>query len=234
MLANNGSFLSNIPPVVRNLLIINILCWFAQITLANKIDLSYYCGMHYWGSDMFNPAQMLSYMFLHSTQSFMHLLFNMFGLYMFGKILEQVLGSRKFLTYYLICGLGAAIVQQLMWSIDLIPLVSQVNAELSRGGAVELLAQKDLYLNQFITIGASGSIFGLLLAFGMLFPNQPMYLIFLPMVPIKAKYFVIGYALIELVFGVGNFSFDNIAHFAHLGGMLFGFFVILYWKKKGI
>lgn len=231
MLARNSSFLGNLPPVTKNILIINVLCWFAQITLANKIDLNYYCGMHYWNSSMFNPAQMLSYMFFHAN--FMHLFFNMFGLYMFGKILEHVLGAQKFLIYYIACGLGAAIIQQLMWSIELVPLVEQVNAELSRGGDLTLLTQKELYLNQFVTIGASGSVFGLLLAFGMLFPEQPMYLMFLP-IPIKAKYFVIGYAAIELFFGVGNFQFDNIAHFAHLGGMLIGFFLILYWKKKGI
>lgn len=231
MLARNSSFLGNISPVVRNLLIINVLCWFAQISLANKIDLNYYCGMHYWNADMFNPAQMLSYMFFHAN--FMHLFFNMFGLFMFGKILEQVLGAKKFLTYYIACGLGAGLIQQLMWSVDLVPLVEQVNAELSSGASVDLLKQKEHYLNQFVTIGASGSVFGLLLAFGMLFPNQPMYLMFLP-IPIKAKYFVIGYAAIELIFGVGNFRFDNIAHFAHLGGMLIGFILIWYWKKRGI
>lgn len=230
MQINRSSFFGNIPPVVKNLLIINILCWFAQISLASKvIDLNYYCGLHYWNAKMFNPAQLISYMFFHGN--IMHLFFNMFGLYMFGRILEQVLGSRKFLFYYLFCGIGAAIIQELMWSYNLIPIVEQVNSELSKGAPIELLQQKELFLNQFVTIGASGAIFGLLIAFGMLFPEQPMFLMFLP-IPIKAKYFVIGYAVIELVFGVGNFSFDNVAHFAHLGGMLFGFLLILYWKKK--
>jgi membrane associated rhomboid family serine protease len=178
---------------------------------------------------MFNPAQMITYMFLHAN--FWHLFFNMFGLYMFGRILEEVLGPKRFLFYYFITGLGAAIVQQLMWTIEIHPIIESVNAQLGNGAAADLLAQKEMFLNQFITIGASGAVFGLLLAFGMMFPDQPLFLMFIP-IPIKAKYFVIGYAVFELVFGVGNFSFDNVAHFAHLGGMLFGFFVLLYWRKK--
>lgn len=229
MFRSNSSFLGNIPPVVKNLLIINILFWFASFTLASRLNLDYYLGLHYWGASMFNPAQMITYMFLHAN--FWHLFFNMFGLYMFGRILEEVLGPKRFLFYYFITGLGAAIVQQLMWTIEIHPIIESVNAQLGNGAAADLLAQKEMFLNQFITIGASGAVFGLLLAFGMMFPDQPLFLMFIP-IPIKAKYFVIGYAVFELVFGVGNFSFDNVAHFAHLGGMLFGFFVLLYWRKK--
>ncbi len=229
MLQSKNNFLGNIPPITKNLLLFNILGWLAQITFIHKFNINYNLGLHYWGAESFYPFQFITYMFLHANIT--HLFFNMFGLYMFGRILEQYLGPKKFLTYYFITGIGAAIIQQATWSIDLIPLAKQINIELSNGAPIELLAQKNNFFNQFVTIGASGSVFGLLLAFGMLFPEQPLYLMFIP-IPIKAKYFVIGYAVIELTSGVANFSFDNIAHFAHLGGMLFGFFLILYWKKQ--
>ena len=229
MLQRQASFLGNIPPITKNLLIINVLCWLANITFIHKFNINYNLGLHYWDAEMFYPFQFISYMFLHANIS--HLFFNMFGLYMFGRVLEQYLGPKKFLTYYFVTGIGAAIIQQATWSIDLMPIAKQINFDLSNGAPIALLKQKELLFNQFVTIGASGSIFGLLLAFGMLFPNQPLYLMFIP-VPVKAKYFVIGYAVIELFSGVSNFNFDNIAHFAHLGGMLFGVLLILYWKKQ--
>lgn len=222
--------MGNLTPVVKNLLIINLLLWLAGITFVHySIDLNTYLGLHYWSANSFNPVQFITYMFMHAN--FMHLFFNMLGLYMFGVVLEQVLGPKKFLFYYFVTGIGAAIVQELTWTINILPVIEQVNTALSHGASANLIEQKNMFLNQFVTIGASGAVFGLLLAFGMLFPEQPVFLIFLP-IPIKAKYFVPIYALIELVLGVGNFSFDNIAHFAHLGGMLFGFFVLLYWKKR--
>jgi membrane associated rhomboid family serine protease len=174
----------------------------------------------------------------------------MFGVYMFGRILEQVWGPKRFLLFYMVTGIGAAIVQQIVWYIDIRPFLAAIdNYNISGDSSVlshylniqqgvlystETMAQaKDMVLNSMITIGASGSVFGILLGFGMLFPNAPLYLMFIP-VPIKAKYMVIGYGIIELFSGVSNFSGDNVAHFAHLGGMLFGYFLIRYWKKKGI
>lgn len=231
MFKDNNSFLPGVP-IVRYLLLINALLFLAtQILASRSIDLNYYLGMHYWGANMFNPAQMITYMFMHGGWS--HIFFNMFGLFMFGRILEMRLGSKRFLLYYMITGIGAGIVQQIVWSMDIVPILQEVNNQLTVANSAAILAQKEIFLNHFITVGASGSIFGLLLAFGMLFPNEAIYIMFIP-IPIKAKYFVVIYAVIELMFGVGNFSFDNVAHFAHLGGMLFGFALLWYWRRKYI
>lgn len=229
MFENKSSFLGSIPPVVRNLLVINVLLWLATYTFAHKIDLNAYLGMHYWQSEMFNPAQIITYMFMHAN--FSHLFFNMFGLWMFGRILENVLGPKRFLFYYITCGIGAAIVQQLFWYFEISPIVAQVSQEIAQGAPSNLLTQLKFFLNQHLTIGASGSVFGLLLAFGFLFPDQAIYLMFIP-IPIKAKYFVVGYAVVELFFGVVRFSGDNVAHFAHLGGLVAGFLVLWYWRKN--
>lgn len=229
MFAKTPSFLGNIPPVVRNLLIINALSWLASYTLMNKIDLNAYLGMHYWQSSSFNPAQIITYMFMHAN--FAHLFFNMFGLWMFGRILEQVLGPKRFLFYYITCGIGAALVQQLFWYIEISPIVAEVHQQIAQGAPSAMLTQLNGELSQVITIGASGSVFGLLLGFGFLFPEQPVFLMFIP-IPIKAKYFVVGYAFIELFFGVARVSGDNIAHFAHLGGLVAGFFILWYWRKN--
>ncbi len=237
-----SSFLENIPPVVKNLLIINVLFYLASITLPKMlgIDISYWLGLHYWQASDFYPFQLISYMFMHG--SFTHLFFNMFGLYMFGAVLEYTWNSKRFLIYYMVTGIGAGIIQEITWTIDFYPLyreianfpVSELRQGVNIGGPI-IYSTNDLFVlfNRFLTVGASGSIFGLLLAFGMMFPNQPLYLMFIP-IPIKAKYFVIGYAVIELFLGVGNFQFDNIAHFAHLGGMLFGYFLIRKWKRDDI
>ncbi len=239
-----SSFLDSIPPVVKNLIIINLLIWLASITLPKMagVDINYWLGLHYWEASDFYPFQLISYMFLHG--SFEHIFFNMFGLFMFGRILEYAWGSKRFLIYYMVTGIGAGIVQEITWTIDL-HSVSKEIAELAASGlqqgvnvgdriiySVDELFKwkREVLFNKFLTVGASGSIFGLLLAFGMLFPNQPIYIMFIP-IPIKAKYFVIGYAIIELFLGVGNFQFDNVAHFAHLGGMIFGYFLIKKWKR---
>lgn len=232
MFANRPSFLGNLPPVVKNLLIINTLLWLATYTLGNKIDLNSYLGMHYWQSDMFNPAQIISYMFMHDSSFFpWHLFFNMFALYMFGRILEQTLGSKRFLFYYIVCGIGAGIVQQIFWTIEISPIIKQVHLDIANGASSQYLMQLQNQLNQIVTIGASGSVFGLLLGFGYLFPNQQILLL-IPPIPIKAKYFVVIYAFIELFFGVAQFRGDNIAHFAHLGGLLVGLIILWYWKKN--
>lgn len=239
------SFLSGIPKVCKNILIINIIVWLAQMVLIQKgIDLSDYLGLYYFESPNFRVYQFVTYMFLHDPSSFGHVFFNMFAVFMFGRLLEQIWGPKRFLTYYFITGVGAAIIQMLVIGLRIYSVKSGLAADaisdvIAQGG--QLLDQNMNYidgakgaLNILLntgTIGASGAVFGILLAFGMLFPNIPLYIIPFPF-PIKAKWLVIGYGAIELLLGVVNSAGDNVAHFAHLGGMIFGIFMILYWKKK--
>lgn len=248
---SSGGVMSSLPPVTKNIIIINALAWVATYVLRRfDIYLETILGLHYIGAESFNLAQVVTYMFIHAPNNPAHVFFNMFGVFMFGRILEQVWGPKRFLLFYVVTGIGAAVVQQITWYIDLKPFLDAVaNYPTNgldpafdqyfsiRGGAEvpydAILNFKEELLNQMITIGASGSVFGILLGFGLLFPNAPLFLMFIP-IPIKAKYMVIGYGLIELFAGVSNFSGDNVAHFAHLGGMLFGYFLIRYWKNKGI
>jgi len=226
---NNSGFLSSIPVVTKNLIIINILFWIASLALPRiNIDLVELFGLHIFTADGFQPIQIISYMFLHDTSSFAHVFFNMFAVYMFGRVLESVWGQKRFLIFYFVTGIGAGLVQELVWYFELWDVIGASQTMVNVGGNI---ISKGAFLDMFVTIGASGSVFGILLAFGMLFPNVPLYIMFIP-VPVKAKYFVIFYGLAELFLGVSNFSGDSVAHFAHLGGMLFGFFMIRYWKKK--
>lgn len=227
---NSSGFLNSIPPVTKNLIIINLLFWIASLALPKVgIDLVKLLGLHFPGASDFNPYQLVSYMFMHDTHSFAHVLFNMFGVYMFGRILENVWGPKRFLTFYLITGIGAGLVQELVWFFNLRDVLLAAQDMINVNGTQVM--PKSEFLNLFVTIGASGSVFGILLAFAMLFPNVPLYLMFIP-IPIKAKYFVIIYGMIELSMGVASFGGDSVAHFAHLGGMLFGYFLVRYWKKK--
>ncbi len=262
---------SILPPVVKNLLIINGLFYLATISFntAFGIDLASLLGLHYFQSDLFQPYQFVTYMFLHAD--FWHVFWNMFALWMFGYLLENVWGPKRFLTYYLITGIGAGIIQTLVnwWDISSIQNAANVyGADPSLDGFIAFVrhyypnyyeaegtvrsfiqewsaaknssgfaAQSLEYTNQLIrlhmdvpTIGASGAVYGILLAFGMMFPNMLVYIYFL--FPIKAKWIVLLYGGIELFSGISNNPSDNVAHFAHLGGMIFGFFLILYWKKK--
>ncbi len=215
---NRSGFANTLPPVTKNIIIINVIVWLACIFMEKTkgIELANFLGLHYFQSDGFMLHQFITYMFMHATLNIngnieiMHILFNMFAVYMFGRVVETVWGSKQFLVYYMVTGLGAGLMQELVWFLTLSPA----------------------YYGYAITVGASGAVFGILLAFGVMFPNAPLYLMFIP-VPIKAKYMVIGYGLIELFAGVANFSGDNVAHFAHLGGMLFGLILIIYWRKKG-
>lgn len=209
---------SFLPPVVKNLLILNVLFFLADITLSTRgIDLTRWLGLHYFTAKDFYPFQFVTYMFMHGN--FSHLFFNMFALWMFGYALENYWGSKRFLAYYLITGIGAGLLQcgVLAWEL---------------AGAAHVYAPAALqhHIDQIVTVGASGAVFGILLAFGMCFPNVPIYLYFF--IPIKAKWFVIIYGVIELFAGISGTA-DGVAHFAHLGGMIFGFFLILYWKKHG-
>jgi membrane associated rhomboid family serine protease len=260
MMNYRSSFLSAIPPVVKNLIAINAIMWLATILSPGifrswgvNVDLTDMLGMHYWASEKFNLAQLFTYMFMHGGLG--HLFFNMFALYMFGGVLENFWGPKRFLIYYLITGVGAGIVQQLFWMVEYHQVVVAMNeaiaansgehllasqhilekyfrmSSLSQFKAPDLIELKRLFLNMPVTVGASGSVFGLLLAFGWLFPDVKLMLLFFP-VPIKARIFVLIYGVAELFLGVANFSGDNIAHFAHLGGMLFGIILILIWKKR--
>ena len=250
MIRNGGSFFGVIPPVTKNLIIINALIWLAMMVLPNRLGIDFvrYGGLHYITAPDFNVVQVISYMFMHSTQGIAHLFFNMFTLFMFGITLERVLGGKRFLFYYISCGIGAAIIQELTWAMMMNSYITEnvemVVADFAHANGmsmeqaksyispVELMHLKQNIENALVTVGASGAIYGVLLAFGMLFPNRPLYLMFIP-VPIKAKWMVLGYGLIELSLGLSSAS-DGIAHFAHLGGMIFGFFIILHWKRKGI
>ena len=226
---SRGSFLTNIPPVTKHLLIINFLLWFATIVLKRTagIDLQDWLGLHLWRAADFNAAQFITYMFMHDTSGIAHVFFNMFSLWMFGRIIEQVLGAKRYLFYYVSCGLGAALIQQLAWEYDLREMIAAVNA----GKTIIDQAGQVITYNDFITVGASGAVFGILLAFGVLFPNMPMYIIPFPF-PIKAKWMVLGYGVVELLFGVSGVM-AGVAHFAHLGGMIIGFFILWYWKRSG-
>ena len=265
-----------LPPVVKNLLIINGLFFLATIALGNAfgIDLYRVLGLRFPGAQDFAPYQFITYMFMHGD--FYHLFFNMFALWMFGNVLENVWGPKRFMVYYLVTGLGAALLHYAILYWQMLPTLMAVNSLLENPDHESLRAffESDLFriasfeiqnnfrvflrdynslinnspneamvtavnfLNQYrvdllnapVVVGASGAVFGILLAFGLLFPNSLIYLFFA--IPIKAKYFVMIYGGLELYFGISRPG-SNIAHFAHLGGMLFGFLLIRYWRKKG-
>ncbi|HML66375.1 MAG TPA: rhomboid family intramembrane serine protease [Dysgonomonas sp.] len=223
--------MSSIPVVTRNLLIINILVWLAQFLLGRVIEIDKYLALHFFESDLFMPHQIITYMFLHDPSSPAHLFFNMFAVYMFGRTLEMVWGPKRFLVYYLLTGIGAAVAQELVYAIEYREIVFN-SAIINVNIGEQIINKQDFYNILPPTLGASGAVFGILVAFGMLFPNVELMMLFFP-VPIKAKWFVIGYGVIELFLGIANSAGDNVAHFAHLGGLITGFFIILYWRKKG-
>ncbi|MFA6261488.1 MAG: rhomboid family intramembrane serine protease [Bacteroidia bacterium] len=263
---------SILPPVVKNLLIINGLCFLANVVLESRFNysLNSLLGLYYPASTFFKPVQFLTHVFMHG--SFMHLFFNMFSLWMFGSVLENHWGAKKFFIYYFVTALGAALlhlgvntyevyglntaIESYMTNPDINNFIlfiqdhkQMVNARayeqlnsfyrewMTQPGNPLYIQQSGELLQSFIqlkmnipVVGASGAVFGLLLAFGMLFPNTKLMLIFLP-IPIKAKYFVLFYGALELFQGISNNPGDNVAHFAHLGGMLFGFILIRIWKR---
>lgn len=239
----SSSIIKDTPPVVKNLLIVNVLMLLAMIvTDRSGIDLPDILGLHHWSSKLFEPYQLITYMFLHG--GFTHLLFNMFALWMFGRILEQVWGPKRFLIYYMITGIGAGVIQMIVTEIRIDMLLSHIDPQyyqLILDNGLSVLESGKNYsdpiageINQLIntsTIGASGAVFGILLAFGMLFPDARLMLL-IPPIPIKAKYMVAIYGALELYLGLSNNAADNVAHFAHLGGMLFGFIMIKMWKKN--
>lgn len=239
---NYGSGFNNIPPVVKNLIIVNVLMLIATFVLERVgIDLYKYLGLYFPLSENFRLHQIFTHMFMHGGLT--HLFFNMFALYMFGRVLESVWGPKRFLTFYLVTGIGAAVLHTAVNFIEYYHTASQISPEQvayvkevgyglfaeGKNFSDPLLGKLNLALNT-PTVGASGAVFGILLGFGMLFPNTQLMLLF-PPIPIKAKYFVMGYGAIELYLGFSN-SGGNVAHFAHLGGMLFGYFMIKYWNKN--
>jgi membrane associated rhomboid family serine protease len=215
----------NLPPVTKNLIIINALLFFATFALQRVgIDLTNLLGLHFFLAPQFKLHQLFTYMFMHG--GFEHILFNMFAVWMFGRVLEQVWGSKRFLIFYIVCGVGAGLCQEVaQYASYLIDGLNRYEMVNTSTGLISMSA----YLNLWTTVGASGAIYGILLAFGMTFPNQPIYIYFL--FPIRAKYFVAIYAALELLLGLAQTG-DGVAHFAHLGGMLFGLLLILYWRKK--
>jgi membrane associated rhomboid family serine protease len=260
-----------LPVVVKNILIINTILWLAETVFEKQLgfSLNENFGLYYPLSSLFSPVQYVSHLFLHGN--FMHLLSNMFALWMFGTILENFWGPKRFLIYYFATGLGAAFIHTLSgWyeinelsktisvyaagpnMVDFLALMQNNVSYITRDGldaintfinqwemmpdnaavaheSIQYAKELIQYKMNIPTVGASGAVFGVLLAFGMLFPNNVIYLYFA--IPIKAKYFVILYGLFELYSGFSNNPGDNVAHFAHLGGMLFGFFLIKFWNK---
>ncbi len=255
-----------LPTGVKNLLIINVLLFFATVVFQQTglVDLERWLGLHYFSSQLFQPWQPVTYMFMHAN--FGHLFFNMFALWMFGAAVENTWGTKRFLLYYFITGVSAGLMHYLVIYFQIHPtialmnqfladpsldsfrtLVTQYHGKYLNTDALQqtlaylehspsilpdvvnnVVSSKEAILNQFNLVGASGAVFALLLAFGMLFPNAEIYIYFL--FPIKAKWFVVIYGALELIYGVAGTG-DGVAHFAHLSGMLVGLVLILLWKR---
>lgn len=217
-----------IPTITKNLLIINILAFLTMLVLnqVSGIDLNNIFGLHFFMASNFHVYQLVTYIFMHGGWE--HIILNMFMLWMFGAVVEQAWGPKKFLFYYIFCGVGAGIMQeiaQFFW----VYFMLNGQQSLSIGDAISVMSQLSSQLDGLTTVGASGAIYALLLAFGMMFPDQKMFIIPIP-VPIKAKWMIIGSIAVEL-FSAMAMPGSNVAHLAHLGGMIFGFFLIRYWRN---
>ncbi len=234
--------LANIPPVVKNLLIINVIFYIAMMMFGGPF-MTTLLGVHYFDSPDFRIWQVVTYMFMHSYQSLFHIMFNMFALYSFGTALEYTMGSKRFLNFYLLTGLGALALQMIVQAFEVYGITGSIVNDgsfvidsarrtisypesMNQQQASKLLG---IYLSSMV--GASGAVFGLLIAFGMLFPNMELMIMFIP-VPIKAKYIIPAYILLELFLGVKQIEGDSIAHYAHLGGALFGFILVKLWGLR--
>lgn len=218
----------NIPTVTKNLLILNVLAYLVGMLFGNRAGgLNDLFGLHFFLAPDFGLYQLVTYMFMHASLS--HLFFNMFALWMFGCIVERTWGARKFLVYYMVCGIGAGLLQEMAQFVQFYMLAAENIHGFSVSQIMTVAKASAVGINMWTTVGASGAIYGILLAFGMLYPEERMFIFPLP-VPIKAKFFVVGYAAIEL-FMAFSISGDDVAHLAHLGGMLFGFLLIRYWRR---
>jgi membrane associated rhomboid family serine protease len=224
---------AGLPVVTKNIIIINVIMYLATLAFETvNIDLVKLFGLHYYLADDFKPHQFITYIFMHG--GFSHILFNMLGVYIFGQVLEQVWGPKRYLIFYILTGLGAALAQYIIMHFEITDVLDIVNQDinsrnLDASQRTELINQKYEYLNKHVIIGASGSLFGLLGGFGMLFPNRELYLYFF--IPIKAKWLVILYGGFEIFSGLQNNPTDNVAHFAHIGGLLVGIALVLFWRK---
>ena len=218
----------NIPTITKNLLIVNFLAFVATWVLELRgINLSAIGGLHFFMASDFHLYQFFTYMFLHANVT--HIFFNMFALWMFGVVVENVWGPKKFLFYYISCGIGAGLMQEFVQFVEFYYMISSQDSSVTFNELFSIGHQFSNQLNTWTTIGASGAVYAILLAFGMIFPNERIFIFPLP-IPIKAKWFVCGYAAIEL-FNAFSSAGDNVAHMAHLGGMLFGFLMIRYWNR---
>ncbi|MEJ5993083.1 rhomboid family intramembrane serine protease [Pedobacter sp. Du54] len=234
--------MNNLTPVVKNLLIINVIFYLATLFFQNQgIDLGSILGAHYFDSPKFGIWQPITYMFMHGSIG--HIFFNMFSLFMFGPILENHWGAKRFINFYLLTGLGALALQ---WGVQAFELYQLTGHVINQGNLPLDLFAQERYNPQLFSavdsgkiasvyfstmVGASGAIFGIMTAFAVLYPNMELYIMFLP-VPVKAKYFITGYIVIELISGVSRVEGDSIAHFAHLGGALVGYILVKYWRNK--
>jgi membrane associated rhomboid family serine protease len=234
MNGNSQSPFANLTPVVKNLLIINLICFIPFIGLsANNYDgiVVNNLGLFYFNSPHFKVWQILTYMFLHGGWT--HILFNMFALFSFGPILEYAVGPKRFFNLYFICGIGAALIQNLVQAIEVHNITGAftIAQPLLESSYLEYgeHAQKLYDIINIPTVGASGAIYGTLIAFRMLYPDLELMILFIP-IPIKAKYIVPFFILLELFLGFSQFGGDNVAHFAHLGGALLGFIVVKFWR----
>ena len=217
-----------IPTVTKNLLIINLIAFIAtNVFQLRGIDLADIGGLHFFMASNFHLYQLVTYLFLHA--SFMHILSNMFGLWMFGCVIENVWGPKKFLFYYISCGIGAGLLQEIAQFGSFYMTIAEQVPDATFNTVMGLGTQYASALNAWTTIGASGAVYAVILAFGMTFPNERLFIIPFPF-PIKAKWFVLGYVAIEFFSALGS-SGDGVAHTAHLGGMLFGYLMIRYWKR---
>lgn len=218
----------NIPTVTKNLLIINVLAYLVGMVFGiHSGGFNDLFGLHFFLAPDFGVYQLVTYMFMHASLS--HLFFNMFALWMFGCIVERTWGARKFLFYYMACGIGAGLLQEMAQFAQFYMLAAENVHGFSVSQIMTVAKANVAGINLWTTVGASGAIYGILLAFGMLYPEERMFIFPLP-VPIKAKFFVVGYAAIELFMAFST-SGDGVAHLAHLGGMLFGFLLIRYWRR---
>jgi len=220
-----GNSLQKDTPVVFNLIIINVLAFLLENVVKN-FDIEKWGSLYYYKSTMFHPYQFITAMFLHANLG--HIFFNMFGLWMFGTILEKFIGSQKFLIFYFICGIGAGLFEQLLTPYDTLQIAKATPEYLSGQYPLQEVVQS--YLESNYSLGASGAIMGVLAAFAYLFPNTQLFIMFIP-IPVKAKYVIPFFVLIDVFGGFYRIKGDDVAHFAHLGGALVGFLVMLYWNK---
>jgi membrane associated rhomboid family serine protease len=222
---SSGNFFQRNNPVIFWLIVTNVVVFVGQLVLS-KIGFTDFISLHYYTSPAFKPHQIITSFFAHSPQMFTHILFNMFCLYTFGTILEKVWGSKKFFTFYMICGIGASIIVILMVPFSAEQYLKSFGKEAGENSALII----ENFKNQYSALGASGAIMGVEVAFAYLFPNTELMLMFIP-VPIKAKFLIPGFILLDLFGGFGYNAGDNVGHFAHLGGALVGFILVVYWNK---